>query len=810
MFAGYRVLDLTDDRGHLAAFMLAGLGADVVLIEPPQGSPARRTAPFAGGQEDPERSLTFWGWNRGKRSVVLDLTTADGADHLMRLSRDVDVVIESGAAPVDLEAMRAANPGLVTVSITPFGSTGPKADWPATDLTVLAAGCQLSMTGDADRPPVRTVVPQGFLHASADAAAGALIALRERATSGLGQHVEVSAQRSVLQATQSYVLAAPLGGTPAQRMSGGVRTLGLDIQLVWPCKDGFVSVTFLFGSSMGPFTRRFMEWVHDEGYCDEATRDKDWLDYANQLYEEREPIAEYDRVKAVVGEFCMSKTKAELLEAARSRILLVAPVATPDEVMHSTQLESRDFWDQVDDELIADRPIRAPGMYAHSSLAPVRRLGRAPRLGEHTAEVLGAQPAPRPAHLAIPAVPAGPAGSRRAPLDGVKVLDLTWAMAGPASTRAMADFGADVIRVESTSHLDVARTIGPLRADTPGVDSSGLLFNMATGKRGISLDLGKPEARAVLDDLVRWCDVLVESFSPRGRAALDLDYTRLAAINPTMIMMSTCLFGQTGPLQRYAGFGTMGASLCGFFHLTGWPDRPPCGPFGAYSDYPAPRFALCVLLGALEHKRQTGEGQYLDFAQAEAAAHFLSPALLEYEVNGIVADRQGNTDTNMTPHGVFPSAGDDRWIAVACRDDADWSRLADVVGRQDLAALTYVERRARGAELDDLVGRWTAGRAAEDAQTALISAGVPAHAVQNSVECAGDGQLAHQQHFVTVPHSEHGTVVVESNRTMLSATPAVVVGAPPLLGQDTVGVLTDVLGYDDERLGDLFASGALD
>jgi crotonobetainyl-CoA:carnitine CoA-transferase CaiB-like acyl-CoA transferase len=804
MFGGCRVLDLTDDRGHLAAFMLASLGADVVLIEPPGGSPARRIGPFAGGDHDPERSLTFWGWNRGKRSVVLDVTTPQGAAQLLRLSHDVDVVFESGAVPVDLAAMRAANPRLVTVSISPFGSTGPKADWPATDLTVLAAGCQLAMTGDSDRPPVRTAVPQAFLHASSDAAAGAMVALTERNTSGLGQHVDISAQRSVLQATQSYVLAAPLGGTQAQRMSGGVRTLGLDIQLVWPCKDGFVSVTFLFGSSMGPFTKRFMGWVHEEGYCDEATRDKDWLDYANLLYEGKEPVAEYDRVKHVVGEFCMSKTKAELLEAARSRILLIAPVATPDEVVHSAQFEARDFWDHVDDDVIAARPFLAPGTFFRSTLTRPASLGRAPRLGEHTNEVLAAIP---PERRAAPAASTKP---RRLPLEGVKVLDLTWAMAGPACTRAMADFGATVIRVESTTHLDVARTIGPLRDDLPGVDASGLLFNMSTGKRGISLDLTTPEARAVLDDLVRWCDVLVESFSPRGREALHLDYTRLAKLNPTMIMMSTCLFGQTGPLQRYAGFGTMGASLCGFFHLTGWPDRPPCGPFGAYSDYPSPRFAFAALLWAMDHKHATGEGQYIDFAQAEACAHFLSPALLDYSINGVVDDRAGNVDTVMTPHAVYRSAGDDEWIAVACRHDADWSALAGVIGRDDLATLAVDARRARSAELDALIEAWTAVRTPDQAQGELVAAGVPAHAVQNSVECAADAQLLHQEHFVTVPHSEHGNVIVESNRASLSATPASVAGAPPLLGQDTVDVLTGVLGYDDDRLGELFAAGALE
>jgi benzylsuccinate CoA-transferase BbsF subunit len=382
-------------------------------------------------------------------------------------------------------------------------------------------------------------------------------------------------------------------------------------------------------------------------------------------------------------------------------------------------------------------------------------------------------------------------------------------MAGPATTRAMADFGADVIRIETSGHLDVARTIGPFVDDTPGVDASGLLFNMTTGKRSIALDLGRPEAIDVLDDLVRWADVVVESFSPRGSAALNLNYARLVKVNPSLVMMSSCLFGQTGPLERYAGFGTMGASLSGFFHLTGWPDRPPCGPFGAYSDYMSPRFALCALLSALDHRRRTGEGQYLDFAQAEAAVHFLAPVLLDYAVNGHVSTRDGNADPVMAPHGVYPCAGDDEWIAVACRDDADWRALAGLLERPDVADLSGKRRRARLAELDATVAAWTVRRSPADAETALIAAGVPAHSVQNSGSCAVDPQLAHHGHFVTLPHPEHDTIVVEGSRIALSDTPAVVEGVPPLLGQDTVAVLTEVLGYDDERLATLFAAGVV-
>ncbi len=275
-------------------------------------------------------------------------------------------------------------------------------------------------------------------------------------------------------------------------------------------------------------------------------------------------------------------------------------------------------------------------------------------------------------------------------------------------------------------------------------------------------------------------------------------------------MMSSCLFGHSGPLAQYAGFGTMGASLTGFFHLTGWPDRPPCGPFGAYTDYMSPRFALCTLLAALDERRRTGQGQYFDFAQAESAVHFLTPALLDYTVNGTVQAAEGNADPVMVPHGIYPCAGDDQWVAIACRDDADWQALAGVLGRGDLADLSVDQRRARAAELDSLLGAWTAGHESSEAATTLLGLGVPAHAVQNSGECASDQQLAAQQHFVTVPHAEHGTVVIEASRISLSVTPPTVRRGPPVLGEHTVEVLTELLGYDEERLGELFAAEALD
>ena len=212
--------------------------------------------------------------------------------------------------------------------------------------------------------------------------------------------------------------------------------------------------------------------------------------------------------------------------------------------------------------------------------------------------------------------------------------------------------------------------------------------------------------------------------------------------------------GQTGPYAQFSGFGNLAAALTGFYEITGWPDRPPAGPFLAYTDYIAPRFAALAALSAVDHARRTGEGQYVDIAQGEAALHLLAPALLDWSVNARVATRRGNDDATLVPHGVYPAAGDDRWVAIACQDDDRWRRLADLVGRDDLADLSTDERRARQAELDGIVGAWTCQHPPEVIQDRLQAADVAAHDVQNSTQCMHDPQLAHRRHFRLVPHPQ--------------------------------------------------------
>jgi benzylsuccinate CoA-transferase BbsF subunit len=275
-------------------------------------------------------------------------------------------------------------------------------------------------------------------------------------------------------------------------------------------------------------------------------------------------------------------------------------------------------------------------------------------------------------------------------------------------------------------------------------------------------------------------------------------------------MASSCLLGQDGPWSSLAGFGTMAAAISGWFNITGWPDRAPSGPFSAYTDYASPRLFLCCILAALEHRRTTGEGQYIDLSQAEAALHFLTPAVLDYTVNGRNTERAGNDDRVLAPQGVYAAAGEERWVAISCTSDDAWRALADLVGRPDLAGLSAAERRERRRELDEPIAAWTASRSSDEIEQACQARGIAAHRVNDSEDCVTDPQLVARRHFVEVPHATQGTTWVEGNRFVLSRTPGRAGYGGPGIGEHTWEVLSEILGYDADRVADLAAAELLE
>ena len=813
MLRGYRVLDFTDERGLLAGQILADLGADVIHIEPLGGSRARRRGPFVDDREAPDGSLLWWAYARNQRSIVLDLEEDRDRATLGRLVASADFLIES-ESPGVMETrglgypdLRDDHPALIYVSISPYGQSGPKARLPATDLTLAAASGFLFMTGDADRPPVRvSSTDQAHLFAGVEAALGALVASQYRLRTGRGQRVDVSAQQALNATTQSDALSALVGDRYTTRSAGGLVYGGLRIRLLYPAKDGFVSIAFLFGATIGAATARLMRVIYEKGFCDAATCNKDWIGYAELLTSGAEPLEQFERVKQIVERFTRSMTKDELLQLAVERNLLMAPVATIEDLLGSAQLAARGYFREHEHPGRA-KPLRHAGPFARFGRSPIAYTRPAPGVDEHGREIrdeiaLARAGPPRP--------PFGQSRSAR-PLEGVKILDLMWAVAGPTATRVFADHGATIVRVESPTRIDASRTLRPFRGGKAGAEGSALFHTLNVGKQMMTLDLAAEAGREVFWDLVRWADVLAESFSPQVMGKLGFSYEALATVNPRLIVLSTSLMGKTGPLNTFAGYGNMASAWSGFYEVAGWPDRDPAGPWGAYTDFIGARYNAIAVLAALEHRQRTGEGQHIDLSQAEASIHFLAPAILDYEVNGRVARRTANRDPRMAPHGVYPVRGEDRWIAIAVGDNEQWRALCQVLdwspSSGDLD--TAPARLARAELLDDDLARRTARWSGPELEARLHAAAVPAALVLNGEDVARDPQLAARGHFIEIPHPDGGTTAIEGPRVLLSESPARPGREVPTLGRDNERILREILGYDEARITDVVIAGAL-
>jgi crotonobetainyl-CoA:carnitine CoA-transferase CaiB-like acyl-CoA transferase len=398
-------------------------------------------------------------------------------------------------------------------------------------------------------------------------------------------------------------------------------------------------------------------------------------------------------------------------------------------------------------------------------------------------------------------------------LAGIKVMDLAWVVAGPVIGRALADFGATVVRVESSRRVETARLMGPFPGGKMNTQRSALYDNCNTNKLGLSLDLSREPARALARDLAQWADVVIESFMPGQMARFGLDYETLRRTNPALIMVSTSLMGQTGPHAAFAGYGNIGAALSGYQMIVGAAGELPVGPFGPYTDYVGPRFSIVTLLAALDHRRRTGEGSLIDVSQAEAGIAFLAPQIADYAVSGRVVQAQGNRDPAFAPHGVFRALGVDSWVAIVARDDTEWSTLATMLGgaalAEDARFETLTARKANEDALEEIVGGWTGTREAQSIEVQLQAAGIPAYVVAGTDEFVADPQLRARNHIQRLAHPHGGDSVFEAARYQLSDTPAAYDRAAPHFGRDNEYVLAEILGYDAARIAELASNGAL-
>jgi crotonobetainyl-CoA:carnitine CoA-transferase CaiB-like acyl-CoA transferase len=810
LLAPYRVLDLTDGRAELATLILAGMGADVIKVEPPGGSTSRSAAPVVPGEPDSMASLAFHAYNRGKRSVVLDLgDEADCADFLA-LAATADFVFENAgpgvadAAGVGFAAIKAVRPDVVYVALSPFGQTGPYADHASTDLTLAAMGGAMALNGDRDRRPVRITVPQTWHHAAAESALGALVAHERRVASGEAQFVDMAVQTAVFWTGLNAMISSAIDGQNLERGGTALQLSTITAELVYPCADGEICMFFMGATLLG-----LIPWMREQGIVDAAwVASEDWSTYERRILGGEETIVPVDELRAKITEFTRRQTKAEVFAGAIARNLTLVPVNTAADTMAMEQLHVRSYWDAV--QLPSGRTVQAPGAFAKLSNSPIAWQRGAPQVGEHTRQVLD-NLAPVRAHTA-PA-PTVPAVARRAlPLEGVKVADFSWIGVGPITAKSLADHGATVVHIESESPADRLRLVGPFKDDIAGINRCQFFGSFNTSKLSLQLDLKHPTGNDVARQVLEWCDIALDSFTAGTMARLGLGYETARALNPEIIMATTCLFGQSGPVSPLAGYGYHAAAISGFYEMTGWDDRPPGGPWNAYTDTIAPRFLTTTLLAALDHRRRTGQGQYIDQAQMESALHFQAPQLLEVQVSGKSARRNGNVDAECSPHDAYPCAGDDQWCAIAIETDEHWRSLCKTIGEpgwaEDPELATVDGRRSQHEMIDDRLAQFTRQHEPRELMILLQDRGVPAGMVQRSSDHLQDPQLAHRNFFRPMQHPEMGEVPYEGHQYMISGYDNGPRMPAPCLGEHTFEVLTNVLGMSVDEATEILISGA--
>ena len=763
-----RVVELSSPFTRFAGRLLVGLGYEVVLVEPPEGDATRR-------ELDGD---AFVHWHAGKRSIV-----PASPEELRALLKTADVLLDG--SPSGAEEIVAGLDDLVHVRVTPFGLLGPRTDWQGTDLVVAALGGMLAQVGDPDGPPLRLPEQQAEQLAGVNAAIAALLGLRARRT-GPGQLVDVSAQACVAAALEAGTLAY-LHEDRVPPRPGSVHPLvphGL-----FRSADGYL------GGGLGGSPRMWdalLDWLREENAAADLTETR-WQDPV-----ERKKHQEH--VFKVVQDFVGTWPKAEFAERAQARKLPWAAVDLPHELPDNPQLTARDFFTRVRTPEGERTDLGFP--FAFPEGHRVRELD-VPALGADQEMLAEHRPSPTPAVV-----------NTQAPaLHGIRVLDLTWVLAGPYCTKVLADHGADVIKVESMGRPDPTR-FAPFmhlsRGPHTDPNTNGYFNEVNRNKRSIALDTRTEEGVAVLRDLIARSDVLVENFSSTVMRKLGLGYEELTRINPDLVYVSMSGMGHTGPRNGWVSYADTVSASAGLTGLTGWGPDDVVGVIYGHGDIVAGLQAALATVAALEHRAVTGRGQHIDLSQLEATAAHMGTSLL----GGPGVTPSGNTHPSWSPQGVYRCLGADRWLAVSVRDDSEWAALCEVIGRPELATdertFTAEARRRSTALVDSALGEWTRTLPVDVAAEALQAHGIPAGAVQDGRELVEhDPQLRARGFYVRKEHPVAGAFLHEGVPIRLTRTPGGIREAAPVLGADTDAVLSEVAGFSTERIQRLREAGVL-
>ncbi|AMN46199.1 hypothetical protein ACG33_03575 [Steroidobacter denitrificans] len=778
---GLRVIDISDGiAGPFCARLLADGGAQVFRVD-------------SSAEGELARASTLEVFlNQNKRGLALNPADTGEREIFLRLAATADIIIES-SRPGTMEALglgygelAAINPGIILVSITDFGQSGPYRHYRADHLSISALGGWAYTFGEADREPLQVGFPVMYYMAGIHGAIGALAALRGRRVDGRGQHVDVSSLEACLSMLSYPQVLEQFGCPPLHR------SFSAALQMFYvEARDGWVALNHL-SASQWDNTCAILGLFH---LAEDPTL----------LYDMQKKRAIVPEFMAAAREWAKDKTQMEAFYAAQELQIPAGIPFTPKELIACDQFQARDFMVRsiqpgLGEFLQPGAPFRSISL--RGDLQP------APRRGEHDQEALqNLGPMPQPQQSP------GRIGAAKELLAGLRIADLTHYRSGPTGTSLLGGLGADVIKIESVQRPDGFRFYNTSNPTDPLFYELGSYFNASnTNKRGITLDLTSPRGKELFTKLIEQSDVVIENFSPRVMGNLGFDYQRLKEINPRIILVSMSCFGQTGPWRDFVGFGYVFDQIGGAAAASGYEGGPPTHMMAA-SDVTSGFMAVYSVLLALEERERTGRGQHIDMSQVESLAFLLGPDIIEYQLTGKLQPRMGNHDPVFAPHNVYPCRGEDEWVSISVESAPQWAALATVMGRpewiQDERYATAAARKHNEHALDEAIGQWTRSQDKRAVMERLQDLGIISGAVLKPMELLDDPQFeARNMHQplarpLVGTHRYPGFPIRFSEAICEQRRPA------PMLGQHNQEVLTGLLGVTPEEFEALKAGSVI-
>ena len=797
-FEGLRVLDLSDRlSGAYCARLFGDFGADVLLLELPEGHALRKEPPFLDDSLGPDRSLVHAYVNANKRSRTTAGNVEDLADHIA--DSDIIVTTEVPLRPALDEALKAKRADAVQVSVTPFGLEGPLAGMPGNNLTHSAMSGWADICGYEAEPPLQLPPHQSDYFAGAMAFVGAAAAILRSHDSGDGALVDTSELEATVVSSVPWALAAVTEGS--QGLTALVHMHSREKPEFYQTLDGEI----MAGFGQGQF---WMDAMRILG-IDELVDDR----FADPL----QRLDHLEEIRSLVQKRIDTQPSRELFEKLATIRSVVGMVQTTEDLLQDPHLDSRDYFVETE---MAGRPLQMPGASAKLSATPWKLRSPAPNRSEPQPEA----PLPRKR-------PAPTAGVRTdtpvpvaAPLAGMRVLTFTQAWTGPLATELLALLGADVVQIEARSRPDVWRTYsGGYRAAVPEpiVDPSrtqrawnvvGLYNATNLNKRAITLDMSDPHGEELFWNLVPKFDVFAENFSPHVLPNWRITYEKLRERRPDVIVASLSGYGATGPYSPYAANGATIEPMSGFSSVNGHDGGPSQNTGGLIPDPVGGVHLAVAILAAAHHRSRTGVGQQIDVSMVEAMTAHLGDAVLEWSANGNIRKPLGNRHARIAPHGVYPTR-DKEWLALAAENDEAWTGLAELLELNPDARNNRFgsaeSRKLHEDELDTIVAKWCADQEVDLAAAALRAIGCSAARVATiaSVLERPDPQLLSRSFMAEIEHPEAGVSTVAVAPWQFSGEAVELVRPSPCMGEHSFEVLRDELGVTRAEYDELVEAG---